>query len=53
VNMNGETVKTIAVNGAGYGQLNLQTGQLAAGTYTYSLFVDGKLVESKRMVLVR
>jgi len=49
--MNGEIIKTIAVSGHGYGQVNLQTADLATGTYTYSLFVDGKLADTCKMVV--
>jgi hypothetical protein len=49
--MNGEIIKTIAVSGQGYGQVNLQTADLATGTYTYSLFVDGKLADTRKMVV--
>ena len=51
--MNGETIKSIALSGTGAGQVSVQTGQLAAGTYTYSLIVDGNLIETKKMVLVK
>jgi hypothetical protein len=51
--MNGETIKSIAVTGSGAGQLSVQTAQLASGTYTYSLYVDGILIDTKKMVLVR
>lgn len=51
--MNGEVIKSIALNGTGTGQLTLQTSQLAAGTYTYSLIVDGSIVDTKKMVVVR
>ena len=51
--MNGATIKTVAVSGSGYGQLRLQTDQLAGGTYIYSLLVDGRLVDSKKMVVAK
>jgi hypothetical protein len=51
--INGETIKSIAINGTGAGQLTVQTAQLAAGTYMYSLIVDGNLIDTKRMVLVK
>jgi len=35
------------------GQVNLQAGQLSAGTYQYSLIVDGKLIDTKKMVVLK
>jgi hypothetical protein len=51
--INGETIKSMSISGAGAGQLSVQTAQLAAGTYMYSLIVDGNLIDTKRMVLVK
>lgn len=51
IDMNGATVKTVALSGSGYGQLRLQTDQLAGGTYIYSLFVDGRLVDTKKLIV--
>lgn len=35
----------------GQGSVTLAAGELSAGTYTYSLYVDGKAVETKLMVI--
>jgi hypothetical protein len=51
--MSGETIRTIAVGGYGYGEVDVQTGQLASGTYTYSLYVDGTRIDTKKMVLIK
>jgi hypothetical protein len=51
--MNGATIKTVTVTGSGHGQLRLQTDQLASGTYTYALIVDGRLIDTKKMVVVK
>ncbi|HKK39303.1 MAG TPA: tail fiber domain-containing protein [Cryomorphaceae bacterium] len=40
-----------AVRGAN--QVEFQTQGLAAGTYLYSLFVDGKFVDTKKMMIAR
>ena len=37
----------------GANQVEFQTQGLAAGTYLYSLFVDGKFVDTKKMVITR
>lgn len=49
--MGGETIRSIAVNGTGMGQLQVQTTRLAPGTYLYSLIVDGNVVDTKKMVV--
>jgi hypothetical protein len=51
--INGNAIKTIQLNGAGSGQITLQTATLASGNYTYSLYVDGNLIDTKVMVLAR
>lgn len=49
----GKIVKSVTLITKGNGQLNLQTSELAAGTYRYSLIVDGKLINTKTMVLMK
>ena len=51
--INGEAIKTIQLNGTGSGQITLQTAALVSGNYTYSLYVDGSLIDTKVMVLAR
>jgi len=51
--INGRDIKTIQLNGTGSGQITLQTATLASGNYTYSLYVDGSLIDTKVMVLAR
>ena len=51
--INGEAIKTIQLNGTGNGQITLQTAALVSGNYTYSLYVDGSLIDTKVMVLAR
>jgi hypothetical protein len=50
---NGKVIKTVAITSKGSGQIVLQSEELAAATYQYSLFVNGKLVDAKKMVLLR
>jgi hypothetical protein len=52
-NAKGQVVKTVSLNNRGVGQVNLATSMLAAGTYTYSLWVDGKQADTKRLVIAR
>lgn len=48
--INGVTVKTYNLAGSS-SQLSITEGELVAGTYFYSLVVDGKTIETKKMVL--
>lgn len=34
-------------------QISIEAGQLASGNYTYSLYVDGNLIDTKQMVLTK
>ena len=49
--MNGRLIKNISVTAKGKNHLVLQAGQLASGTYHYSLVVNGRQVDTKKMVL--
>ncbi|MFL5788513.1 MAG: T9SS type A sorting domain-containing protein, partial [Flavisolibacter sp.] len=44
----GRTVKTIPLNSSG--RINLDLSSLSTGNYTYSLVIDGKVVETKKLV---
>ena len=50
-NMKGQLLKSISLNGKGKGQITLNANTLAAGSYTYSLWVDGTQADSKQMLL--
>jgi uncharacterized delta-60 repeat protein len=45
----GKTFKEINISGAGKGSLEVDASTLAGGTYNYSLYVNGRLVDTKRM----
>lgn len=49
-NLSGVLLKSIKVTGEGKNTVTLTANELAAGTYSYALVVDGKVVETKRMV---
>jgi len=51
--MNGKIVKNIPVITKGSGQLALQAGLLTAGTYNYSLIINGRPVDTKKMILIQ
>ena len=50
-NANGQEIKSINLSQKGNGEINLQTNDLTAGTYFYSLIVDGKMSDTKKMVI--
>jgi hypothetical protein len=51
--MNGRVIKTIPAITKGNGQLTVEGGQLTTDIYKYSLIVNGKLLDTKRMVLTK
>jgi len=51
-NVNGKVVKNYNLTGQN-GNVVLDGGELAAGVYFYSLVVDGKTIDTKKMVLSR
>jgi hypothetical protein len=48
----GKLLKTIPVN-EDEGSLNLDFNALSAGAYYYSLIADGKIIDSKKMIVVK
>jgi hypothetical protein len=52
-NVKGQLIKVVSLSAAASGQLNLNTTMLAAGTYNYTLWIDDKVVDTKRFVLVK
>jgi hypothetical protein len=52
-NAKGQVVKAVSLGNGGAGQVNLTTSMLATGIYTYSFWVGGKQVDSKRLVIAR
>jgi trimeric autotransporter adhesin len=47
----GKNLKRVQLNGTGNGKIELNTQAMASGTYQYSLFVNGSMVDSKQMIL--
>ncbi|MFZ1798730.1 MAG: hypothetical protein WAU24_02610, partial [Chitinophagaceae bacterium] len=47
---NGKVLKQLNVSGGGKGSLKVDASTLSAGAYRYSLYVDGKLIDTKQMV---
>ena len=50
-NMTGTLLKTITVNQKGTGNLTINANEFVAGMYLYSLVCDGKIVDTKQMLL--
>ena len=50
-NMNGSQLKSIIITENGSGSITINSKDLKAGMYLYSLIADGDLVDTKRMVL--
>jgi hypothetical protein len=44
-------LKTVKISGSGMGNLKVDASTLAAAAYQYSLIVDGKLVDTKQMIV--
>lgn len=49
-NNQGLMVKSIAIDSRGDGYISIEKSDLNVGVYSYTLFVDGLVVDSKRMV---
>ncbi|MEP7318946.1 MAG: T9SS type A sorting domain-containing protein [Panacibacter sp.] len=49
----GKILKEVNVSAKGKGSLKLDVSTLSSGAYQYSLYVDGKLVDTKQMVLAK
>ncbi|MEO1654675.1 MAG: hypothetical protein AAFU64_14105, partial [Bacteroidota bacterium] len=47
----GKEVKRYILEASGEGEIHLQTERLASGLYLYSLVIDGKLSDTKRMLI--
>ncbi len=50
--MKGQVLKSVPLGNKGNGKISLYAGSLAAGSYVYSLWVDGKQLDSKQMLIV-
>jgi hypothetical protein len=50
--MSGRTIKTFIVTN-GEGQINIGTYALQAATYNYTLYIEGKKIDTKKMIITR
>jgi len=51
--MNGQLIYSEFITQTGRGEIQLKAGTVAAGTYSYSLVVDGQILDTKRMVIAK
>jgi hypothetical protein len=51
--MNGAQITQIALAQRGNAAVTINGGKLAAGMYLYSLIADGKIIDTKRMILTK
>lgn len=52
-NVKGQLIKTFNLPDKGTGQLQIMKGALAAGTYYYTLWVNGEKTNTKKMIIVK
>ncbi|OQP59938.1 hypothetical protein A3860_35430 [Niastella vici] len=51
--VNGQILKNIPLKSYGEGQVTINAGELAAGSYFYTLTVDGQRIDTKQMILTK
>ena len=47
----GKTIKEVNLSGSGKASITINASTIASGVYNYSMYIDGKQVQSKKMVL--
>ncbi|WP_299212152.1 T9SS type A sorting domain-containing protein [uncultured Aquimarina sp.] len=50
-NTSGQVMSNVAIENVGDGELNINSDGLSAGTYFYTLYVEGRKIETKKMVI--
>jgi outer membrane usher protein FimD/PapC len=51
--VDGKEIQRVSLSQKGKGSVQIQTRNVPAGTYHYSLVVNGQIVDTKRMVIQR
>ncbi len=51
--MNGSQLKSFSISERGKGTVTIQGSEFSAGMYLYALIADGKVIDTKRMVLTK
>ena len=52
-NLEGKQLKELLVKGRGHTSVTILGNELSAGMYIYALVVDGKVIDTKRMILTK
>ena len=52
-NQTGVLLKSIQLNNKGKGNININMNEFSSGVYQYSLLVDGKIIDTKKMILTK
>src|SRR6266542_3415498 len=50
---NGKQLKQLNISGSSNGALNIDASTLSSGTYNYSLIIDGKIITTKQMMVIK
>ncbi len=48
--INGKQIQSVTITTFGAGQLNVYANDLTSGMYSYTLIVDGKVIDTKKMI---
>jgi hypothetical protein len=51
--MNGTQLKNYSISQRGKGNVIINGSELSAGMYLYALIADGKVIDTKRMILTK
>jgi hypothetical protein len=51
--MNGVQLKSYSIPEKGKGNITIQGAEFSAGMYLYALIADGKVIDTKRMILTK
>lgn len=46
----GQEIRKVEITMKGFGSINANTENLSSGIYTYSLYIDGKVIDTKKMI---
>ncbi len=49
----GKTLKQLIISGQGRNSVKIDAAALSSGSYNYSLLIDGRLIDTKKMVLTK
>lgn len=50
---NGKVLKTVVLEGTGFGELETNIADLSSGNYSYTLVIDGQQTLTRQMVLTK